>query len=166
MKGLYIWDVHNLAISNCLFHNNYYQSALIVTKNVSNVTISGREFYQNKGQEYLWIGLSQTCNLTIKNCLFRNNYNQTALIVTKNVSNVTISGCEFYQNKGQEDQLITLLQVRNLTISNCLFNNNDNQYKLIAALKLMWKYSNVNSIKTKIKAILYGLVPDKYIILL
>ena len=44
-EGLYIEDVYNLTISNCLFHNNDAQSELIVINNVFNVEISVSEFY-------------------------------------------------------------------------------------------------------------------------
>ena len=128
-------QVHNLTISNCLFHNNDAQSDLIVIGNVFNVEISGCEFYQNQCQEYLiWIGFEQVHNLTISNCLFHNSDAQSGLIVIGNVFNVEISGCEFYQNKGQEYllEVIGFEQVHNLTISNCLFHNND------AQLALMW----------------------------
>ena len=95
--------------------------------------ISGCEFYQNKGQDDLIsIGLEQVHNLTISNCLFRNNDAQSALIGIYSVFNVEISGCEFYQNKGQDNLvLISSEQVHNLTISNCLFRNNDGQSALI-----------------------------------
>ena len=127
--------VHGLTISNCLFHNNDAQSALIVIDNVLNVEISGCEFYQNKGQMHLIsIGFDLVHNLIISNCLFLNNDAQLlAIIVIKNVSNIAISGCEFYQNKGQTNHLISIgsEQVHDLTISNCLFCNNDAQSKLI-----------------------------------
>ena len=85
-------------------------------------------------------------NLTIRN--------QSALIKIDNVFNVEISGCEFYQNKGQIHLIsISLEQVNKVTISNCLFRNNDAQLKLIMidSVFIVW---NVNSIKTKIKMIL------------
>ena len=46
-------QVHNFNIINCLFCNNHAQIKLIGIDNASNVAISGSEFYQNKGQEYL-----------------------------------------------------------------------------------------------------------------
>ena len=51
-EGLYIENVYNLTISNCLFHNND-QSSLIVINSALNVEISGCEFYQNEGQHHL-----------------------------------------------------------------------------------------------------------------
>ena len=120
-------QVHNLNISNCLFRNNDAQSELIVINNVFNVEISGSEFYQNKVQTYLIsIGFVQVHNLNISNCLFRNNDAQSDLIVIGYVSNVEISVCEFYQNKGQTFLISSSFdQVHNLNISNCLFRNND-----------------------------------------
>ena len=50
---LYIRDVHQLIMNNCLFHNNNAQLQLIVIKSVLNVEIFGCEFYQNKGQKDL-----------------------------------------------------------------------------------------------------------------
>ena len=52
-EGLYIVEIHNLIISNCLFRNNDAQSELLVFQHVLNVEISGCEFYQNTGQDYL-----------------------------------------------------------------------------------------------------------------
>ena len=46
-KGLYIADIYNLIISNCLFRNNDARSELIVITSPFNVEISGCEFYQN-----------------------------------------------------------------------------------------------------------------------
>ena len=145
IEGLYIDDIHNLTISNCLFRNNIIindaKTALIWIRHVSNVEISGCEFYQNKGQAYLIsIDFERVRNLTtcISNCLFHNNIiindTQTALIWIRHVSNVEISGCEFYQNtlKGQAYLIsIGFEQVHNLTISNCLFHNNNAQSYLI-----------------------------------
>ena len=126
-------QVHNLTISNCFFRNNDAQSDLIVIRNVSNVEIAGSEFYQNKAQKYLIsIGFEQVHNLTISNCLFRNNDAQSDLVRINNVSNVEIAGCEFYQNKAQRFLIwIGFEQVHNLTVSNCLFHSNDAQSDLI-----------------------------------
>ena len=133
-EALCIGYIYNLSISNCLFHNNDAQSALVVIENVVNVEIFGCEFYQNKGQMHLIsIGFEQVHNLTIGNCLFHNNVAQSDLIAIENVLNVEISGCEFYQNKGQNVLIwIGFEQVHNLTISNCLFRNNDAQSAPIA----------------------------------
>ena len=133
IETLHIEDIYNLTISNCSFRNNDAQSTLIGIQNVSNVEIFGSEFYQNKGQLYLiLISSEQTHNLTISNCLFRNNDAQYNLIWIVNVFNVEIFGSEFYQNKGQLYLIwISSEQTHNLTISNCLFRNNDAQYNLI-----------------------------------
>ena len=128
-EGLYIAYIYNLTISNCLFRNNDAHSELIlIIDNVFNVVISGSEFYQNKVQAYLIsIGFEQVHNLNISNCLFRNNDARSDLIVIGYVLNVKISGCEFYQNKGQIHHIWigAIGQVHNLTISNCFFHNND-----------------------------------------
>ena len=130
-EGLYIDDVHNLTISNCLFRNNDAQSGLIWIRHVLNMQISGCEFYQNNDQ--IWIGFVQVYILTICNCIFRNNDAQSVLIWIRRVSNVEISGCEFYQNKGPVYlTLITLEEVDNLSIGKCFFHNNDGQSALIA----------------------------------
>ena len=101
---------HNLTISNCLFHNNDALSDFINIYNVFNVEISGCEFYQNKGQiDFVSIIFKQVYNLIISNCLFRNNDAQLALIWIDDAFNVKISGCEFYQNKGQEYLIETYL---------------------------------------------------------
>ena len=132
---------HNLVtISNCLFHNNDApQLAFVVILNVSDVEISGCEFYQNRdSQSYLiWFGLEQFHNLvSISNCLFHNNVAQLALVAIQNVSYVEISRCEFYQNEGQTYLiLISVEEVHNLTISNCLFCNNDNQKQQLIVIK-------------------------------
>ena len=55
-EGLYIADVHNLTISNCLFRNDA-QADLIGIEDVSHVEISRCEFYQNKGQHELIVTL-------------------------------------------------------------------------------------------------------------
>ena len=132
-EGLYMEDVYNLTISNCLFHNNDDQSELIGISRASNVEISGCEFYQNKVQVYhTLITLEQVDNLFISNCLFCNNDAQSQLIGIDNVFIVEISGSEFYQNKGQTFLLrIGFGQVHNFNISNCLFCNNDAQSSLI-----------------------------------
>ena len=132
-EGLYIEDIYNLIINNCLFGNNDGQSDLIKIRNVSNVGISGCEFYQNKCQhDLISIGFEKVHKLTISNCLFRNNDAQSSLIGITNVSNVEISGCEFYQNKDKRYLIsIGYEQVQNFTISNCLFHNNDAKSELI-----------------------------------
>ena len=137
IKWIGLEQFHNLVtISNCLFHNNDApQVAFVVILNVSDVEISGCEFYQNRdSQSYLiWFGLEQFHNLvSISNCLFHNNVAQLALVAIQNVSYVEISRCEFYQNEGQTYLiLISVEEVHNLTISNCLFCNNDAQETLI-----------------------------------
>ena len=127
--GLDQFHINLITISNCLFHNNDAQFMLVAIQNVSNVEISGCEFYQNSQPYLLWIGLEQFhINLTtISNCLFHNNDAQSALVGIKNVSNVEISGCEFYQNNAKTYLIFPPEQVHNLTISNCLFCNNDAQ---------------------------------------
>ena len=121
-EALYIRYIYNLNVSNCLFRNNDAQLALVVIN--SNVEISGCEFYQNKCQTYLIsISFEQVHNVTISNCLFRNNDAQL-LIVIVNVLNVDISGCEFYQNKGQAYLIVTLLGSF-FDMNNCSIYDND-----------------------------------------
>ena len=55
IESLYIRNIHNLIINNCLFCNNDVQLQLIVIESVLNVEIFGCEFYQNKGQEDLTV---------------------------------------------------------------------------------------------------------------
>ena len=122
---LYVIDSYNLTISNCLFRNNGAQVNLIVIQNISNVQISGCEFYQNKGQDALiWIGFRQVHNLTISNCLFHNNDAQSALIMSARALNVEISGCEFYQNEGQHYLIVGFLSLFVL-MDNCSIYGND-----------------------------------------
>ena len=59
-------------------------------------------------------------NITISNCLFHNTN-----ILIEDAFNVEISGCEFYQNKGQE-QIIWIKNVVNVEISGCEFYQNKN----------------------------------------
>ena len=123
IEGLYITYIYNLTISNCLFRNNDVESNFIGIKDVSNVEISGCEFYQNKGQAHLIsILYEQVHNLNISNCLFRNNDAQLVLI--ENVFNVEISGCEFYQNKGQDLLIETNLGYL-FDMDNCSIYDND-----------------------------------------
>ena len=72
--------------------------------------------------EGLYIG--HAYNLTLSNCLFRNNNAHSALIMIDNVFNVEISGCEFYQNKGQ-DFLIVTFSGYFFDIDNCSIYSND-----------------------------------------
>ena len=111
---MYIEDIYNLNIGN--------QLALIKIDNV--FYVSGCEFYQIKGKEYLtWIGLEQVHNLTICNCLFRNNDAQLPLIMIDSVSNVEIFGCEFYQNKDQDRCFVIFFHMDNCS------NYGDDNYK-------------------------------------
>ena len=186
IEGLYIADVYNLTISNCLFRNNDAQLALIVIESdVSNVEISGCEFYQNTGQDYLIFINKQTHNLTISNCLFRNNDVQSALIMIDYVLKVTISGCEFDQNKGQryliegfvgyffdmdncriygndlKDAIIiseSLNSESMFTISNCLFSNNTSGENIFEIMSNRLHMSNINLISNKIKWIEYSII--------
>ena len=186
IEGLYIENIYNLNISNCLFRNNDAQSDLIKIRNVSNVEISGCEFYQNKCQyDLISIGFEKVHKLTISNCLFRNNDAQSYLIVIENVLNVKISGCEFYQNKGQEYLIVTFshyffdmdncsvydnrikdtifhLESSNcesmFTITNCLFSNNTSGGNILIIRSDTLYMSNVNLISNKIKWIEYSII--------
>ena len=170
-EGLFIEDIYNLTISNCLFSNKDDRSPLIWIANVSNVEISGCEFYQNKGhrEDFISIGDILVQNLTISDCLFHNNDHQSALIVVLNVSNVEIAGCEFYQNKAQDDLIsIGLEQVHNLIMRNCLFHNNDADEIIMIADVLNAKISGCEFYQNKgkdylIKAIIMGYLFDSSI---
>ena len=187
-EGLYIEDIYNLTITNCLFHNNDALSALIVIYNVLNVEISGCEFYKNKGQEYYkLISSQQVHNLTISNCLFHNNDAQFTLKEIKDILNVEISGCKFYQNKGQEyliemtfssyssdmdncsiydnndiKDAIFHLESSNsesmFTITNCLFSNNTSGGSILEIVSKGLYMSNINLVSNKIKWIEYSII--------
>ena len=120
-------------------------------------------------------------NVIISNCLFRNNV-QDELIVFQHVLNVEISGCEFYQNTGQ-DNLIRIygsrpfyLELDNcsiydnevdystismdssnsestITVTNCLFSNNTSTRNIFVITIERLYMSNVNLISNKIKGI-------------
>ena len=129
LEGLYIENIYNFIISNCLFHNDVAPLAHIWIDDVFNVEISGCEFYQNKGQEQIILieivvnveisGCEfyqnknllyiHGSNLIISNCSFHNNNAQSELIMI-DVVNVKISGCEFYQNKGDNYLIFTILK--------------------------------------------------------
>ena len=178
---LYIIEyIYNLTISNCLFRNIDAQFEL---NNVSNVEISGSEFYQNKGQAYLiWIGYKQVHNLTISNCLFHNNDAQVTLI---GIDNTKISGCEFYQNRGQDHLILTNLGYRfdmdncsiydndikdaifhlesnnsesMFTITNCLFSNNTSGGNMLEILSDRLYMSNIHLMSNKMKRIEYSII--------
>ena len=76
--------------------------------------------------------VEDTYNLTTSTVYFVTMMvNQHAFTVIDNVSNVEISGCTFYQNKGQMPPIMIGVElVHNLTISYCLFHNNDAQSAL------------------------------------
>ena len=185
-ESLYIDDVHNHTISNCLFCNNDGLSELITIRNGSNVEIFGCEFYQNKVQAYLiLIGSEQVHNLTISNCLFHNNDAQSLHIGIDNVFNVKISGCEFYENKGQGNLIVTYFSylfdmvncsfydndVKNtifklempspesmFIITNCLFSNNTSGGNILEITSDKLYMSNINLISNKIKWIEYSII--------
>ena len=179
LMNVYYGQTHNLTISNCLFHNNDPQLALIQIDNVFNVEISGSEFYQHKGQHPIISIISEQVNLTISNCLFRNNNAQLGIIMIFTAFNVKISGCEFYQNKGQ-DELIAMfccfdffdmdncsfydndikdtifhLESTNsesmFIITNCLFSNNTSGGNILEITSDRLYMSNINLISNKIK---------------
>ena len=183
-EGLYIKDIYNLTISNCLFHNNDAQSKLIEIEDVLNVEICESEFYQNKGQmPVLSIGFGQVHNF--RNCLFHNNDAQTDLIEIYSASNVEISGCEFYQNRGHYHLIVTYsgyifdmyncsiydndikdaifhLESRNsesmFTINNCLFSNNTSGGKILEIVSDRLYMSNINLISNKIRRMDYSII--------
>ena len=178
--------VHNLTISNCLFHNNDPQLALIQIDNVFNVEISGSEFYQHKGQNHIISIISEQGNLIISNCLFRNNNPQLDIIMILAAFNVKISGCEFCQNKGQDELIVTFCcccffamdnssfydndikdtifhlessnSVSMFIITNCLFSNNTSGGNILEITSDRLYMSNINLISNKIKWIEYSII--------
>ena len=182
----YFEPVHNLTISNCLFYNNYPQIALIQIDNVFNGEIFGSEFYEHKGQNELILIISEQVNLTISNCLFRNNNAQLNIIMILAAFNVEISGCEFYQNKGQNELIATFccyffitmdncsfydndikdttfhLESSNsesmFTITNCLFSNNTSGGNILEITSDRLYMSNLNLISNKIKWMEYSII--------
>ena len=91
-------QVHNLTISNCLFHNNDAQLDIIC--NVSNVEISGCEFYQNKGQDFL-IQIFLGYSFDMDNCsIYDNDVKDTIFELESSSfeSTFTITNCLFSNN--------------------------------------------------------------------
>ena len=131
IEGLYIRNVHNLTINNCLFRNNDAQLQLIVIESVLNVEIFGCEFYQNKGQKDL-IKMYSFVHLFLEmdNCRIYDNE-----VVVSTIS-----------MEGFNSQSM-------ITVSNCLFSNNTSAgHVLLIAIDRLYM-SNVNLISNKIKRI-------------
>ena len=100
---------------------NYF---VTVSFNKCIFTNGGRALTDKEG-----LNIAAIYNLIISNCLFRNNSNQSELILIKNVVYVEISGCEFYQNKGQA-YLIVIIPENRVTpfvfvLDNCRIYDND-----------------------------------------
>ena len=132
-EGLYIAEIHNVIISNCLFHNNDAQSELIVIQHVLNVEISGCEFYQNTGQRDL---IRIYCNS------FETFY-------------LELDNCSIYDN--EVDYSTIDMESFNLesmiTVTNCLFSNNTSTRNIFVITIDRLYMSNVNLISNKIKGI-------------
>ena len=131
---LYINDIYNLTISNCLFHNNNAQSALIVIQNVLNVEISGCEFYQNKGQDNLILINLGHC-FGIDNCTIYDN---------------DIKDTIFHLESSNSESMFT--------ITNCLFSNNTSGGNILEIRSNTLYMSNINLISNKIKWIEYSII--------
>ena len=135
------FEVHNLTINNCLFHNNDAQLAHIWIDNVFNEEISGCEFYQNKGQ--------------------------ASLIVTYLSYIVDMDNCSIYDNDIKDT--IFHLDSNNfesmLTITNCLFSNNTSGGKILEIVSNTLYMSNINLISNKLKRIEYSIIQITSILL-
>ena len=127
-------QVHNLTISNCLFHNNDAQLALIGLVDAFNVKISGCEFYQNTGQEYLietYLGYF----FDMDNCsIYDNNIKDTI----------------FYFGSSKFESMFT--------ITNCLFSNNTSGGNILEIMSNGLYMSNIDLICNKIKWIEYSII--------
>ena len=163
---------------NIIFYDISGDCSLVTVSFNKCIFTSGGKAVTNK--EGLYIDYAY--NLTISNCLFRNNDAQSELIVFQHVLNVEISGCEFYQNTGQRD-LIRIysyipfyFELDNcsiydnevdystidmgsfnsksmITVTNCLFSNNTSDgHIFIIAIDRLYM-SNVILISNKIKRI-------------
>ena len=127
IESLYIRNIHNLIINNCLFCNNDAQLQLIVIESVLNVEIFGCEFYQNKGQKDLTVSY---LFFEMDNCRIYDNE-----VVVSTIS-----------MEGFNSQSM-------ITVSNCLFSNNTSAgHVLIIAIDRLYM-SNVNIISNKKKRI-------------
>ena len=126
-KGLYIADIDNLIISNCLFCNNEVRSELIVITNPFNVEISGCEFYQNQGQDYL---------IKIYNFIF----------------DLELYNCSIYDNDiGTGFQFESSNSESMINITNCVFTNNTSDDRIFVITIDRLYMSNVNLISNTIK---------------
>ena len=130
-EGLYIANIHNAIISNCLFHNNDAQSELIVFQHVLNVEISGCEFYQNTGQGYLfWIYSYIPFYFELDNCSIYDNEVDYSIIDMESFNLESM-----------------------ITVTNCLFSNNTSTRNIFVINIDRLYMSNVNLISNKIKGI-------------
>ena len=140
-EGLYIDNVYNLTISNCIFDNNDALSSLIEINSALNVEISGCEFYQNGGRHHL--------------------------IFTYLIFIFDIDNCSIYDNDIKD--AIFLLESTNsesiFSITNCLFSNNTSSGKILEIVSDRLYMSNINLISNKIKRIDYSIMQIKSLLL-
>ena len=125
-------QIHNLNISNCLFHNN--DAPLVFFDNVFNVEISGCEFYQNRGQIHLIFNyLSYIFDMD--NCSIYDN---------------DIKDTIFHLESNNSESMST--------ITNCLFSNNTSGWKILEIVSDRLYMSNINLINNKIRRIDYSII--------
>ena len=127
-------QVHNLTISDCLFHNNDAQVTLIEIDNAFNVELSGCEFYQNEGQNYLIVS-SLSYFVHMDNCSIYGNDIKDAILVLDSSKSESM-----------------------FTITNCLFSNNTSGGNILEITSNRLHMSNINLISNKIKWIEYSII--------
>ena len=129
-EGLYIANIYTVIISNCLFRNNV-QDELIVFQHVLNVELSGCEFYQNTGQDYLIrIYDFDPFYLELDNCSIYDNEVDYSTIDIRSFNSESM-----------------------ITVTNCLFSNNTSIGNIFVITIDRLYMSNVNLISNKIKRI-------------
>ena len=196
LVNLYLFGVDNLVLdfsgSRYVFHLQgggcFYAENITFYKIwisfYSLITVSFNKCIFTGGDsdiEILYI-IEDIYNLTINNCLFHNNDAQVTLI---GIDNTKISGCEFYQNRGQDHLILTnsgyLFDMDNcsiydndikdaifhlesnnsesmFTITNCLFSNNTSGGNMLEILSDRLCMSNIHLMSNKMKRIEYSII--------
>ena len=108
---------------NIIF-NNFLGVFILVTVSFNKCIFTsarGKAVTHNYG---LYMG--ENHNVIISNCLFYNINAQTTLIQINNPLNVKLSGCEFYQNTGQDILVLIYCEIPfYLELDNCSIYDND-----------------------------------------